>query len=993
MGDLSRRGKVLALRTKNMSAGLGRVALTIILFGAFAAVAGAMESEECLLCHEEADLTGERDGVEISVHVDPQIFAASIHGDWECVSCHVDLEGVDMHDDDVEPVDCGVCHAEAEEMEGARHGRFTATNERWAPGCADCHGSHDIQSASSDALKCESCHAREVAHQRRSLHGDAARRGDDLAPGCADCHGSHDILPASDPKAMTAVMNVPLLCGRCHREGSAVSLNRDISQEQILQNYSMSIHGEGLYRQGLTVTAVCTSCHTAHDILHHEDPASSIHRNRVAQTCATCHGQIEQVHRKVIEGRLWEEEPHKIPACVDCHSPHKIRRVFYPAGLANQDCLTCHSDPALTMERGGETVPLFVDDNTYVGSAHADTACAQCHVDVTPSLERSCETVASPVDCSICHAEEVTQYTGGIHGSLEAAGDPDAPRCIECHGKHDILEKTVPASPTFARNVPELCANCHRAGRQAAVRIETEIDDIFESYLDSIHGKGLVESGLLVTATCADCHTAHGERPVDDAQSSVHHDNVSQTCGSCHHGIEETFRTSVHSPDSVDVEHRFPSCNDCHSSHTITRTDQGNFRFIMMDQCGRCHESEAETFFDTFHGKVSRLGAAGAAKCYDCHGTHDILPASDPASALGRDRVVDTCGTCHEGSHKRFAGYLTHATHHDSEKYPWLFWTFWAMTTLLVGTLTFALLHTLAWLVRLWLNREEWRAHKELSKANSQKLYRRFNRFNRTLHVVMLVSFFTLALTGMALKFSYMSWAQGVSWLFGGFAAMGTMHRTGAVILFVIFFLHLWDVWRKKKESGETWLQMISGPSSILFNGRDLKEVVQSLRWFFGLGPRPHYGRYTYWEKFDYFAVFWGVLVIGSTGLILWFPEVFTYIVPGWFVNVATIIHSDEALLAVGFIFTIHFFNTHFRPDKFPMDPVIFTGRVTVDELKFDKPGEYEQLVAAGKLEEHLVDPFPKAAEKAIRIGAYVALTVGLTLIALIIYTMLFGYR
>ena len=98
------------------------------------------------------------------------------------------------------------------------------------------------------------------------------------------------------------------------------------------------------------------------------------------------------------------------------------------------------------------------------------------------------------------------------------------------------------------------------------------------------------------------------------------------------------------------------------------------------------------------------------------------------------------------------------------------------------------------------------------------------------------------------------------------------------------------------------------------------------------------YGRCTYWEKFDYFAVFWGMFIIGSTGLFLWFPEFFTIVLPGWFVNVATIIHSDEALLAVAFIFTIHFFNTHFRPDKFPMDPVIFTGRVPLEELKRDKP-------------------------------------------------------
>jgi cytochrome b subunit of formate dehydrogenase len=743
-------------------------------------------------------------------------------------------------------------------------------------------------------------------------------------------------------------MNIPVLCGRCHQEGSPVTLSHTISQDRILENYSMSIHGEGLYRQGLSVTAVCTSCHTSHDILPHSDPQSSIHHERVAETCSKCHSQIERVHRKIIEGRLWEEEPDKIPACVDCHSPHKIRKVFYPAGLANQDCLTCHSDPTLSMEREGVAVSLWVDTDSYETSSHAGIACAQCHTDVTPSRSRSCETVTSSVDCSICHAEVVDEYETSMHGKLHEVGDPDAPSCINCHSKHNTLSRNIPASPTFARNVPLLCAECHRAGESAAVRIDSEIEDIYDSYLDSIHGKGLIESGLLVTATCADCHTAHGELPPDDERSTVHHENIAATCGSCHHGIEETFKESIHWPGDNDEGHKLPSCNSCHSSHTISRADRDDFRFRMMDQCGRCHEAEAETFFDTFHGKVSRLGSAGAAKCYDCHGTHNILPISEPASTLGRDNVVETCGQCHPGSHRRFAGYLTHATHHDPDKFPWLFWSFWGMTVLLVGTLSFALLHTLAWLVRLWLSRDEWKAHKALAKANSGKLYRRFNRFNRTLHILMMISFFTLALTGMALKFSYMGWAQGLAWVLGGFGVTGTLHRIGAIMLVVVFFVHILDVRRRKRLEGKTWKEVITGADSILFTPRDLTEIVQSIKWFFGLGARPRYGRYTYWEKFDYFAVFWGVIVIGSTGLVLWFPELFTHVIPGWSLNVATIIHSDEALLAVAFIFTIHFFNTHFRPDKFPMDPVIFTGRLTLDELKYDKPAEYEALVASG---------------------------------------------
>ncbi|MGI9248985.1 MAG: hypothetical protein ACR2QI_08200, partial [Woeseiaceae bacterium] len=907
----------------------------------------AQEDSRCLKCHDDTELTGYRGEEEISVFVDEKAAAASVHAGVTCVECHEDLAGSKRrrHAEDLEAVNCGDCHRREARVHGA------------------------------------------------SLHGTAAERGDPMAPTCADCHGKHDVMSASIESSPTAVMNVPLLCGNCHREGAPVSRTHEISQDNILENYSMSIHGEGLFAQGLTVTAVCTSCHTAHDILPHTDVKSSIHADNVADTCTACHGQIERVHRKVIEGRLWTEDPAKIPSCVDCHAPHKIRSVFYPDGLADKDCLTCHSDPDLAMTRDGETVSLFVDEEAYENSEHADTACAQCHTDVTVAQERACVTVQNPVDCSICHAEQVTEYQASTHGTLHAEDDPDAPSCQDCHARHATLSDEEPVSPTYPRNVPMLCGECHRIGEQAATRIDAKVDDIVGSYEDSVHGRALVEGGLIVAATCADCHGAHSELPPDDPQSNVNPDNIANTCGTCHHGIEEEFRTSIHWSENPDPDKEYPTCEDCHASHTISRTEQPGFRDQMMQQCGRCHVDQTETFFDTFHGKVSRLGGEAVAKCYDCHGTHDILPPTDIASRLSRDNVVETCGQCHDGSHRQFAGYLTHATHHDREAYPYLFWSFWGMTALLVGTLSFALFHSLAWVIRLWLSRGEWQAHKAMTRKRDQKFYRRFSRTQRTMHIVMMLSFFTLALTGMALKFSYMNWAQITSRALGGFDSMGFLHRIGAVVLFGVFVAHVLDVLRRKKATGQTWLQMIAGPDSIIFNGRDLKEFPQSIKWFFGMGERPNYGRYTYWEKFDYFAVAWGVAIIGSTGLVLWFPELFTRIVPGWAVNVATIVHSDEALLAVGFIFTIHFFNTHFRPDKFPMDPVIFTGRISVEELKYDKPGEYEAMVESGEIEERLVGPYPESKERGVRIFGFIALAFGLILLSLIVYTMVFGYR
>jgi cytochrome b subunit of formate dehydrogenase len=275
----------------------------------------------------------------------------------------------------------------------------------------------------------------------------------------------------------------------------------------------------------------------------------------------------------------------------------------------------------------------------------------------------------------------------------------------------------------------------------------------------------------------------------------------------------------------------------------------------------------------------------------------------------------------------------------------------------------------------------------------NEKQYERFTRLNRLLHIVMIICFLSLASTGMTLKFAYTSWAVFLSHLFGGFESAGYIHRFAAATMIVLFITHIVDLVRRKRREYGTWRAFLLSPDSMVFNKKDLKDLVGNFKWFIGKGPRPGYGRWTYWEKFDYFAVFWGMIVIGSTGLMLWFPEFFTLLLPGWLINVATIIHSDEALLATGFIFTVHFFNTHFRPEKFPMDIVVFTGRMTLEELKEDKPLEYEALVKSGELEKHLVEPYPEIVVRVIRIFGWTALSIGVSMIVLIIYAMVFAYQ
>jgi cytochrome b subunit of formate dehydrogenase len=903
------------------------------------------EDDECLACHGSKDKTVERDGKQVSIYVDAEKLKASIHGAAQkpvaCISCHASLAGKDLpHGKDVGRAACGSCH----------------------PGEEKLHAS--------------------------SLHGQALARGDQLAPRCQDCHGSHEIVKVRDRRSAVAPQRIPQVCGRCHQEGSPVQRRGEIPQHNILENYSESIHGQGLLKKGLTVTATCASCHTAHRILPHTDENSSIARKNIAATCTTCHAQIEEVHRKIIKGELWEKEANVLPACVDCHQPHKVRKVFYEQGMADRDCLTCHEKEGVKASGDGRS--LRIDAAELAGSRHVKVACSQCHSQVNPAKERPCASITAKVDCGSCHVEMAEEYQTSVHGQLFGKGDTNAPSCRECHGTHGVLGKADPRSPSYPTNIPDLCARCHREGERAALRYTGKEHQITQRYAESIHGKGLLKSGLVVTAMCTSCHTAHRELPMSDPRSSVNPANLPATCGHCHNGIQEKFEKSIHSTLVTTTDKELPVCSSCHTAHTIRRADEAGFRLEIMNTCGRCHQEIAKTYFDTHHGKASLLaGGAKTAKCFDCHGAHDILPPGDPRSHLSRDHVVETCQKCHPGATRRFAGYLTHATHHDPKKYPLLFWTFWGMTSLLVMTFLFGGLHTLLWMPRSLRLRK---THPRI-KANGEKQYVRFTRLNRTLHIVMIVSFISLALTGLTLKFSYTGWAQFLSRILGGFEGAGLIHRMAAVLMGCLFTTHLVDLVRRKRRDHSTWKKMLFGPNSMIPNWKDLSDLVGTVKWFLGKGERPAYGRWTYWEKFDYFAVFWGIAVIGSTGLMLWFSEAFTHVVPGWFLNVANIIHSDEALLAVGFIFTIHFFNTHLRPEKFPMDIVVFTGQMPLEELKRDKPLEYEAMVKSGELEKRMVEPYQPIVIRTIRFFAWIALAIGFTIVLWIIYAMIFAYR
>lgn len=224
-------------------------------------------------------------------------------------------------------------------------------------------------------------------------------------------------------------------------------------------------------------------------------------------------------------------------------------------------------------------------------------------------------------------------------------------------------------------------------------------------------------------------------------------------------------------------------------------------------------------------------------------------------------------------------------------------------------------------------------------ETNIPGYYQRFNVLHRCLHIIIIVNFTLLALTGFLLHFSQYSLAKAVVAFMGGAGATGGLHRFCAVVLYIGIMVHLgWLFYYKA-----VLKQKLSGPDSVLPRLKDAKDMYQNLRYVFKKGTPPLFDRYSYLQKVDYWAVMLGMQSMGITGLMLWFPEFFSSIFPGYFVNIASHFHFHEAVLAVMYIGVVHMSDTHLVPDIFPMEKTIFTGKITEERFKEDHPKEWER--------------------------------------------------
>ncbi len=674
---------------------------------------------------------------------------------------------------------------------------------------------------------------------------------------------------------------------------------------------------------------------------------------------------------------------------------------------AKESCFDCHSDTTMTKEvQGGQPKSLFVDEAKFGKAVHASLKCKDCHADLKDDHSGGTNPPGK-VHCGNCHAGEDKIYQTSIHGMSQALGSSAAATCTSCHGNHYIFPVHQTDSPVYKMNLPKTCAACH-ANKAISDEYKMRYPSVGAQYMESIHGKALLVKGLIVAPSCNDCHGIHDIKRSVDRSSPINHANVAKTCGKCHVTVEEVYNKSIHGQLLAKGDPRGPVCIQCHSAHSIETPVSGHFKAGSDMICGKCHAERLEHYRDTYHGKAMALGktnnASDVAACYDCHGHHDVLPVADPNSRLSAGNIVNTCRQCHPKANASFARYAPHANPMDRKNFPQLNYVFIVMTALLVITFSIFGVHTLLWLFRsIWLYRHD---SKQFREAKAKILaddvqYTRFQPFERFLHILVVTSFLLLTITGMPLKFYYTDWAKAIFGFFGGAEVARTLHHFGAVVTFVYFVLHvsttLSFLWKKRgylrnPETGvfepKRIFAAIAHPDSMIPTKQDLKEFIDHNRWFFGKGPKPEFDRWTYFEKFDYLAVFWGVFAIGVSGLIMWFPVFFSKFMPGWMINVSLIIHSDEALLASGFIFTVHFFNTHFRLEKFPMDTVIFSGRISKSEMIHERKRWYDRLVAEGRLEDYRVKDEWEAWKGIARAAGYIFFGLGLVLLVLIIYAM-----
>ena len=620
--------------------------------------------------------------------------------------------------------------------------------------------------------------------------------------------------------------------------------------------------------------------------------------------------------------------------------------------MSNEDCLACHNDSTLTKEENGKQVSLHVDDAKFKASIHSVFGCTDCHKDIKAFPHDP--TPAKPV-CATCHAGEQTAYDHGVHAKAAVAGNTNVAKCQDCHGSvHEILPASDPKSKVARGNIPQTCGACH--GQKFVMASSGISSAPFNSYQQSVHGKA-VAAGSDKAAVCTDCHGQHDILAATNPKSPISKFNVPTTCAKCHDNIKQEYVQSIHGQAIARGNWQAPVCTDCHGIHTIkapTDPSSSVASANVGNNCAQCHGSvrlsnefgmpsgQVNTYLSSYHGMASKMGSTTVANCASCHGVHNILPSRDPRSTINHANLAKTCGQCHPGANEKFISFKVHSDGvakadfsskvigYISKFYVWM----------IIGVIGGMVLHNLI----------VFRKKLILHRIGQPRILFRMTRGQRVQHIILLSSFFILVLTGFALRYPS-SW---LGTLFVNEAVRSIVHRVAGVVLIAVSLFHLWYV--VKDPDGRRMIQ------DMLPDWKDVTDARDAFRYYLGYSDqRPLFRRFTYAEKAEYWALVWGMFVMGSTGLMVWFKVGVGERVPGWWIDVALTIHWYEAVLATLAIIVWHLYGVMFDPDAYPMNWAWYDGKMSVESYEHEHPLD---LLAIEKAQGSEEDEAAEAARK-----------------------------
>lgn len=689
--------------------------------------------------------------------------------------------------------------------------------------------------------------------------------------------------------------------------------------------------------------------------------------------CIECHtgGNLDtavvrgkQVKLDIDRGVLHASAHAKL-ACVDCHVGLNPEEQPHRARATPVACGRCHAN--------ADSAHVFHAKTTFAKGASAAGSCQGCHgahdVPARGAATTAAGSRALDAACARCHREEVAHFESSAHGQAAARGERSAPTCISCHRLPVTAARAGARDARLKLAQEQLCLHCHLDDPAVRARVGPQTGFI-RAYETSIHGQEL-RKGNAKAATCIDCHGSHEMARGFESTAKTEKFHIPDTCGRCHDKIAAVYKTSVHGKAVAKGNPDTPVCTDCHGEHTIKKADAPESPVapenVSVEVCSPCHSSvrlatkygiksdRFRTFSDSFHGLALRGGQVAAANCASCHGSHDILPSTDPRSRIAPTRLAVTCGKCHSGATAAFARGKVHLEVTRQQE-PLLYWIGLIYTILIVGVVGGMFLHNAVDFFRkaqhkLRVRRGEVAAHEPESRA----LYVRMTGSERAQHATLLVSFTVLVLTGFMLRYPE-SWPvmQLRHVWHNLFEARSVVHRVAGVAMTAASLFHLYYLGFTAR--GRGFLRdMLPRPS-------DLGDVLSAMRYYAGLTrQRPRFGRFSYIEKAEYWALVWGTVVMAGTGVILWFQDPFIGLLTklGW--DASRSIHFYEAILATLAILVWHIYFVIFNPDVYPMNLAWLKGTITEEEMADEHPLELERIRREREAEKKAADP---AAEK-----------------------------